>query len=465
MKHILIKNISLLASPLYEGGWLEIENGVLVTERNTIMFIGSAKTFTAWQAEKQIEFDKTIDASGTVVLPGFINGHHHLYQSLTRTIGTAEGKSLFNWLKFLYPIWGRLTPEAVYISAKLALVELVMSGATTVADHLYIFPNGTSIADEIRAAQEVGVRFHPTRGSMSLGESQGGLPPDYLVEDENEILKNSLAMIEEFHNPDKYSMLRVGLAPCSPFSVTSDLMEQSAFLARSFRNVHLHTHLAETIDENQFCLDMFGKRPLEYVSELGWHGDDVWFAHMVHPDDKEIEHLAAHRSGICHCPSSNMILASGIAPIRQMLDGGVKVGLGVDGSASNDSNHLLAEARQAMLLQRVGWPGFVSSADRFSAREALELATIGGAKMLARDDIGRLEVGKVADFIAFRIDDIAHAGGQADLLASLLTCSPASVWLSVINGKVIVEDGEFLAFDINLLVEKHNKLSAKLIAG
>jgi cytosine/adenosine deaminase-related metal-dependent hydrolase len=270
-------------------------------------------------------------------------------------------------------------------------------------------------------------------------------------------------VIEQFHDPDPYSMCRIGLAPCSPFSVTGDLMKRSADLARSYQKVNLHTHLAETIDENRFCQDMFGMRPIEYMDGLGWLGDDVWFAHMVHPDDDEIKQLAHTCSGVCHCPSSNMILASGIAPVRQMVDAGVRVGLGVDGSASNDGNHLLGEVRQAMLLQRVGWPGFESSAGRFSVREALELATLGGARVLQRDDIGSLEVDKAADFVAFRVDDLYHAGAGSDKVAALMTCAPTSAWLSVINGQIVVQGGELLNVDIPNLVSRHNQIAHGLL--
>ena len=329
MASLLIKNSELLASPQGKGKWLELKDAYLFTENEQIRFVGTAAEFQAWQKTHKPHIDQSLDAKGCVVLPGFINGHHHLYQSLTRTLGTAGGMALFDWLKFLYPIWGRLTSDAVYTSAKLALTELVLSGCTTAADHLYIFPQDVRLEDEIAAAQEVGIRFHPTRGSMSLGESQGGLPPDYLVEKEESILKDSVRLIEQFHDPEPFSMLRIGLAPCSPFSVTSNLMRESARLARSYPLVNLHTHLAETEDENQFCLDSFGKRPLDYADSLDWTGEDVWFAHMVHPSDLEIKQLAHSHSGVCHCPSSNMILASGIAPVRQMLDAGVRVGLGV----------------------------------------------------------------------------------------------------------------------------------------
>lgn len=441
----------------------EIAQGSMLVKDNEIIHVASHSAMQKYLQQQQIIPDEIINAAGCVVMPGLVNCHHHLYQTLTRTLGTAAGLSLFDWLKTLYPIWGQMDAESVYVSAKLGLVELILSGATTVADHLYLFPNGSRLDDEIAAAAELGVRFHPTRGSMSLGESQGGLPPDHICDSEEYILKDSQRVIETLHDAEKFSMCRVGLAPCSPFSVTADLMRQSAEMARSYKKVNLHTHLAETIDENRFCLDRFGMRPLQYMDSLGWLGDDVWFAHMVHPDDDEIDTLAHSCSGVCHCPSSNMILASGIAPIRNMLDKKVRVGLGVDGSASNDGNHLLGEARQAMLLQRVGWPGFESNAARFSAREALELATLGGARVLQRDDIGSLEPGKAADFVAFRIDDLYHAGAQSDVVASLLTCAPASVWLSVINGKIIVRDNELLGVDIPHLVIKHNQLAYRLL--
>ncbi|HEY4184161.1 MAG TPA: 8-oxoguanine deaminase, partial [Polyangia bacterium] len=381
------------------------------------------------------------------------------------SIGTAKGHVLFDWLKLLYPIWGRLTPEGACLSAKIGLAELMLSGATTVADHLYLFPNGVRLDDTIEAATELGVRFHPTRGSMSLGESDGGLPPDALVEDEAAILADSQRLIETFHDAAPFSMLRLGLAPCSPFSVTGDLMRESARLARSFPEVRLHTHLAETVDEDRFCLDRFGVRPVDYAASVGWLGDDVWFAHMVHPTAADVASLARHGAGACHCPTSNMILASGIAPVRAMRDAGVKVGLGVDGSASNDGNHLLAEARQAMLLQRVGWPGFESRADRFSAREALELATLGGAAILGRDDLGSLEPGKAADVVAFRIDGLESAGALGDPVASLITTAPRGAWLSLINGRVVVEEGRLRGVELGPLVERHNVLARALLAA
>jgi 8-oxoguanine deaminase len=388
MPGLIIQHADVLAT--MDAQRREINNGALYIEDREIKFVGRSDEVEQYLRDQDISPHRSIDASGTVLIPGLVNCHHHLYQTLTRSIGTAQGLSLFDWLTTLYPIWGQMDAESVYVSAKLGLVELVLSGATTVADHLYLFPNESRLDDEIRAAQELGVRFHPTRGSMSLGQSQGGLPPDDVCEDEESILADCVRVIETFHDPERFSMLRIGLAPCSPFSVTGDLMKKTANLARQYPAVNLHTHLAETIDEDRFCQEQFGMQPLEYMQSLGWTGDDVWFAHMVHQNPDEIATLAATRTGVCHCPSSNMILASGIAPIRDMCNADVRVGLGVDGSASNDGNHLLGEARQAMLLQRVGWPGFESNAGRFSAREALELATLGGASVLGRDDIGSL---------------------------------------------------------------------------
>ena len=461
MPGLLIEHVEVLVT--MDSDRREITDGAIFTDGRQIQCIGTSGEIRQWLLDNKRQADKVIDASGTVILPGLVNCHHHLYQTLTRSIGTAQGLSLFDWLTTLYPIWGQMDSESVYVSAKLGLVELMLSGATTVADHLYLFPNDAKLDDEIRAAEELGVRFHPTRGSMSLGQSQGGLPPDDVCEDEDEILADCKRVIETFHDPAPLSMLRIGLAPCSPFSVTADLMKKTAALARQHPAVNLHTHLAETQDEDRFCQQQFGMQPLEYMQSLGWTGDDVWFAHMVCADRDEIATLSATRTGVCHCPSSNMIIASGIAPIREMRDAEVRVGLGVDGSASNDGNHLLAEARQAMLLQRVGWPGFESKADRFSAREALEVATLGGAAVLGRDDIGSLETGKAADLVAFRVDDLQHAGGLSDPVAALLTCAPGSAWLSVINGTVVLENGEIPGLDIDALVTRHNELSRQLL--
>lgn len=473
MTTLLVKNADILVTQcdnlIYEEvASSEIKQGAIAVEENRVLWVGPTAEIDRYIAETRPDlardgFDQVIDARGCVIIPGLVNCHHHLYQTLTRTIGTGTGMVLFDWLKFLYPIWAEMPPEAVYVSAKIGLSELVLSGCTTVADHLYLYPNGSKIDDEIRAAQEIGVRFHPTRGSMSLGESQGGLPPDRVCDTEPDIIKDCIRAIETFHDPNSLSMLRIGVAPCSPFSVTEQLMRESVELARQYPLVNLHTHLAETRDEDRFCMEMFGKRPVAYAESLGWAGEDVWFAHMVHPNSAEVDWLAQTNSGVCHCPTSNMLLASGIAPVREMLDKKVRVGLGVDGSASNDGNHMLGEARQALLLQRVGWPGFESRADRFTAREALALATVGGAKVLRRNDIGRLIPGYAADFVAFRVDNLPHAGSLSDPVAALITCAPPQVWLSVINGRVVVEDGQFLPFELQPVVETHNRLSREMM--
>ena len=398
-----------------------------------------------------------IDLSRHVVMPGLVNTHHHMYQSLTRVL--AQDCDLFEWLQTLYPIWARLRGEHVYTAAKLAMAELLLSGCTTSSDHHYIFPNDVRLEDEIRAAQEIGIRFHAARGAMSLGESKGGLPPDSVVERETDILRDSRALIETWHDPAPQSMLQIVVAPCSPFSVTVDLMREAADLARAF-GVNLHTHLAENSDDVRYSLEHFGQSPGEYAENVGWVGSDVWHAHCVKLNPAEVGLFARTGTGICHCPSSNMRLASGIAPIRQLLDQRVRIGLGVDGSASNDSGHLLAEARQAMLLARVtGDPAALS------AREALEMATIGGANVLGRRDIGQIATGMSADLVAFRVDTLAMAGAQHDPLAALVFCQPPTVDLSIVNGKLVVEDGQLLTVDLPMLVERHNVLSRQLIRG
>ncbi|WP_376793217.1 8-oxoguanine deaminase [Thermoflexus sp.] len=404
------------------------------------------------------EADLVIDASGMVVLPGLVNTHHHLYQTLTRAI--AQNAKLFDWLRTLYPIWARMDGEAVYISALVGMAELLHSGCTTTSDHLYLFPNGARLDDEIRAAQEIGIRFHATRGAMSLGESKGGLPPDSVVEEEDAILKDMQRVIEMYHDPRPYAMCRVALAPCSPFSVTPDLMREAAKMARHY-GVMLHTHLAETRDEEEYCLARFGRRPVAFAAELGWEGPDVWFAHMVHVNQEEIAFLARVRAGVAHCPSSNMRLASGVAPVRAMLDRGVNVGLGVDGSASNDSSHMLAEARQALLLQRVA----LERPDALTAEEALWLATRGGAAVLGREDIGQLAPGKAADFAAWRLDRLDYAGALHDPVAALVFCQPRPADWVVVQGKVIIQDGHLLTVEEGRLVEQHNRIARRIVRG
>lgn len=449
MPTLLLQHANVLVT--MDAARREIHDGALFIRDNVIVQVGTTN-------ELPNIADAVIDARGMIVLPGLVNTHHHLYQTLTRAIPAAQDADLFHWLKTLYPIWAELTPEAVYTSALVGLAELVLSGCTTAADHLYLFPNGSKLDDEIRAAREIGIRFHPTRGSMSLGESKGGLPPDRVCDSEDAILHDSRRVIEAFHDPKPYSMCRVSLAPCSPFSVTPNLMRESARLARAY-NVHLHTHLAETRDEEEFCLQKFGKRPVDYAEHLEWMGNDVWFAHSVWVNDDEIKRYARFGAGIAHCPSSNMRLASGIAPIVKMLQAGVKVGLGVDGSASNDSSHMLAEARQAMLLQRVG-----GDPRALSARQALELGTLGGARVLGRDDIGSLEPGKAADFIGIKLNRLDFAGALHDPVSAIVFCTPPRVDLSVINGRVIVQDGQLMTLDVIPVIERHNRMAREMVA-
>jgi cytosine/adenosine deaminase-related metal-dependent hydrolase len=377
---------------------------------------------------------------------------------------------LFNWLQTLYPIWARLTPEDIRISTQTALAELALSGCTTASDHLYLFPNGSRLDDEILAGREVGLRLHASRGSMSLGQSQGGLPPDSVVEAEDSILKDSQRLIEAYHDPNPGAMTRVVLAPCSPFSVTAELMRQSAALAREY-GVHLHTHLAETQDEEVFCLEKFGHRPVAYMDVLNWTGPDVWFAHSVYANLEEIGVYARTGCGVAHCPSSNMRLASGIAPILEMLQAGVRVGLGVDGSASNDGSHLLEEVRQAMLVARLrsGLQGASLSGEAapplMTARQALEIATRGGAAVLGRTDIGSLEPGKCADFFAIDLNRLDYAGALHDPVAAVVFCAPVRVDTSVVGGKLVVKDGQLLTVDLPRLVERHNRAAKRLLNG
>src|SRR5574341_1152194 len=448
MSTLLLKHADILVT--MDAARREIRDGALFVRDNTIESIGATNGLPKTA-------DRVIDARGMIVLPGLINTHHHLYQPLTRAIPAAQDAALFQWLKTLYPIWAELTPDAVYTSALIGLAELILSGCTTAADHLYLFPNGSKLDDEIRAAREIGIRFHPTRGSMSRGESKGGLPPDRVCEDEESIRRDSRRVIETLNDPAPYSMCRVSLAPCSPFSVTPELMRESARLARSYK-VRLHTHLSETRDEEEFFLQKFGKRPVDYAEHLEWLGDDVWFAHSVYCNDDEIARYAETETGVAHCPTSNMRIASGIAPIVKMLQARVKVGLGVDGSASNDSSHMLAEARQALLLQRVQ-----GNPNALTARQALELGTIGGARVLGRDDIGSLEKGKAADFIAINLNRLEYAGALHDPVAALVFCAPPRVDLSVINGRVVVEDGNLLTVDLPPVIERHNRIAREMV--
>ncbi|NLX42571.1 MAG: 8-oxoguanine deaminase [Chloroflexi bacterium] len=452
MTTLLIDHVRLLVT--MDADRREIPDGSVLIEDGVIRWVGPAGELAdAWRRAPGLS---TIDASNLVILPGMVNTHHHLFQSLTRALPQAQDAKLFDWLVSHYPRWNRLTPEMVYVSAKTAMAELVLTGATTVSDHLYLYANGATIDDEIRAARELGVRFHPCRGSMSIGESEGGLPPDNSVEDEDALLRETQRAIERWHDPARYAMCRIAVAPCAPFNVSEDLMRRSAELAREY-GVLLHTHVAETQDEEAYTLERVGMRPAAYMASLGWVGPDVWWAHAVHLNAEEIALLAETGTGVSHCPSSNMRLGSGIAPVRAMLDAGVHVSLAVDGSASNDSNNMLAEARLAMLLQRVH-----GGADALSARQALAMATRGGAAVLGRDDLGSLRPGMAADLVGYDLDALELAGAQADPLAALLFCTPGRVSLSVINGNPVVEQGELIGTDLRSLAERHNTLSRAL---
>jgi cytosine/adenosine deaminase-related metal-dependent hydrolase len=430
-----------------------IADGGLYCVDNVIQQVGPSDQLPA-------DADVTLDARGMVVLPGLVNTHHHFYQTLTRNLPAAQDADLFTWLRTHYPIWAGLTPEAIAVSTRIACAELMLSGCTTSSDHTYLWPNGARLDDQIEAARAMGLRFHAARGSMSVGESKGGLPPDRVVEDEADILRDSQRLIEQYHDGGRYAMLRIVLAPCSPFSVSPDLMRESVALARAY-GVHAHTHLAETRDEADFCAATFGRTPVELAEDLGWVGGDVWHAHMVHPSPDEVARLGRSATGVAHCPTSNMRLGSGIAPLRALRQAGARVGLGVDGSASNDGSHLLAEARQALLLHRVG-----GDPAALSAYDALALATRGGAGVLGRDDIGQLTPGMAADFIAYRLDSLALAGGAPhDPLAALVFCQSPQVDLSVINGQVRVRDGQLVDIDLPPLIARHNAISRALVRG
>ena len=461
MPTLLLKHIDTLVT--MDDQRRELQDASLFIQDGFIQAIGNA-------AELPNTADEVLDLSGHIVFPGLINTHHHFYQTLTRAVPKAQNANLFNWLVTLYPIWARMTPADIRISTQTALSELALSGCTTASDHLYLFPNGSKLDDEIQAAAQVGLRLHASRGSMSLGQSQGGLPPDSVVDSEEDILKDSQRLIEAYHDPQPGSMVQIVLAPCSPFSVTGELMRQSAALAREY-GVRLHTHLAETADEEDFCLEKFGHRPVAYMQEVGWIGEDVWFAHSVHVNQDEIQLYARTGCGVAHCPGSNMRLASGIAPIVNMLTAGVKVGLGVDGSASNDSSHLLGEARLAMLLARLdaGLRGASRSAEEapplMSARQALEIATRGSAAVLGRDDIGSLAAGKCADLFAINPNRLDYAGALHDPVAAALFCAPQTVDLSLVGGKTVVKDGQMVTVDVPGLVQKHNQAAQRLLAG
>ncbi|MEO9819108.1 MAG: 8-oxoguanine deaminase [Paracoccaceae bacterium] len=442
MNCVTLKNADIVVT--MDDGRRELRHFDIILRDGVIADLGSNLT-----AEGEI-----VDVSGCVVTPGLVNTHHHLYQSMTRAVPGGQDALLFGWLKTLYPIWAQFTPEHMYVSAQVGLAELALSGCTLSSDHLYLYPNGSRLEDTIHAAAELGLRFHPTRGSMSIGESDGGLPPDSLVEQERSILDDCIRLIDGFHDPNDGAMCRVGVAPCSPFSVSRDLMQESAILARD-KGVMMHTHLAENDEDVAYSLEKFGCRPGQYAQDLGWVGPDVWHAHCVKLNADEQALFAATGTGIAHCPCSNCRLGSGIAPVRAMRDVGVKVGLGVDGSASNDAGNLIAEARQAMLLQRVA-----NGADAMSAREALWIATRGGASVLGRDDVGQIAVGKRADIAIWDVQGIESAGSWDT--AALLLAGPTTVRDLFVEGRQIVRDGQITTIDMHSVIDRQNTLATML---
>lgn len=454
MPTLLLRHAALLAT--FDNHDASFEDGALFARDGVVEAVGH----TGSLAEAA---DEVIDASGMVVLPGLICTHHHFYQTLTRNVPAAQNATLFEWLRVHYPLWARLDAQAIRTSAETAIAELLLSGCTTAADHCYLWPNGARLDDEIDVARRLGFRLHASRGSMSVGESNGGLPPDSLVENESTILADYEHVVDTFHDPQRFSMTRIVIAPCSPFSVSAELMRASAEFARK-RRMTLHTHLCETVDEERFCLERFNQRPVDFVESLGWSGNDVWFAHGVHMRREEIERLGSSGTGVAHCATSNMRLGSGIAPLRAQMRAGMRVGLGVDGSASNDSSSMLDEARHATLLQRAAGAMLPDQGTMLAAREALSLATRGGASVLGRDDIGMLAPNMAADFIGVRLDTIESAGGAVhDPLASLVFCHIPRIDLAVIGGKVRVRNAQLVDIDVEELVNRHNKIARRIV--
>ena len=453
---LLIRNARVVATQ--DSARTELANADIVIRGNLIDAVGVG-------AGAGMIADEVIDARQHAVLPGLVNTHHHMFQSLTRAVPGAQDAELFTWLKSLYPIWAGITPEMIRVSTQTAMAELLLSGCTTSSDHLYLYPNGSRLDDAIEGAQEIGMRFHATRGAMSVGESNGGLPPDRLCEDEASILADTQRVIERWHDPGRYAMTRVAVAPCSPFSVSRDLMVESARLARSFgasHGVRLHTHLAENDNDVAYSLEKFNMTPAEFAEDCGWLGDDVWHAHCVKLDAPGIARFGATGTGVAHCPCSNMRLASGIAPVGAMRRAGVPVGLGVDGSASNDGADLLGEARQAMLLARVA-PGAGGGPNAMTARTALELATRGGARVLGRDDLGVIAPGMAADLALFRLDDVGFAGALHDPVAALLFCAPRRADYTIVNGRIVVREGRLTTIELPPLIARHNRLAQQLV--
>lgn len=459
---LLIEHASVVAT--FDDAQSELADASILIRDNVIAEVGP-------MAGHGMAVDEVIDARRHIVIPGLVNTHHHMFQSLTRAVPGAQDAELFGWLKRLYPIWAGLTPDMLRVSSQTAMAELLLSGCTTSSDHLYLFPNGCTLDHSIEAAQEIGMRFHATRGAMSVGESKGGLPPDRLCEAEDAILADTERLIRRWHDPASFAMTRVAAAPCSPFSVSRDLMRESASLARSFGAAHgvrLHTHLAENDNDVAYSKEKFGMTPAEYAEDCGWLGDDVWHAHCVRLDAPGIARFGATGTGVAHCPCSNMRLGSGIAPVSAMRRAGVPVGLGVDGSASNDGADMLGEARQAMLLARVAAhdnaaPNGMTAA--MTARTALQIATRGGARVLGRTDIGAIAPGMAADLALFRLDDVGFAGALHDPIAALVFCAPRRADYTVVNGRVVVREGRLATLDLESLIKRHNQLAFELVAG
>ena len=454
MSTLLARNAEMVVT--MDGQRREIRGGGLFARDGIIEAVGPSESLPATA-------DTVLDLSGQILLPGLVNCHHHLDQVLTRNVPAGQNAELFDWLQTHYRIWVKRTPEASRTATLIGLAELALSGCTTAFDHAYFFRNGCKVDDQIAAAGEIGVRFMISRGSMSLGQSKGGLPPDDCVELEPDILADCDRVIGRYHDPKPGALLRMVLAPCSPFSVTEGLMRDSAVMARK-HGVRLHTHLCETLDEEKDTLARFGKRPVDFMESLGWVDQDVWYAHAIHVSPEETRLLARRGTGVCHCPTSNMRLASGIAPLRGYLNAGVKVGLGVEGSASNDGSNMLAEARQAMLLARLRRTVVPEDGDGWmTAREVLEVATLGGASVLGRDDIGALEVGRCADFFSLDLHTVGYAGGLSDPVAAVMFCAPQTAVHTVVHGRSIVRDGEIVTFDLPATIAAHNLNAARLL--
>ena len=464
MSQILIHQAHCISTQDHQDR--ELRGASILIEDGLIKEVFEAKQFEERGQHLLSKVDQVIDAKNHLVIPGMVNCHHHMVQSLTRAYLPVQNAELFSWLRGLYPIWANLRPEMVQVASKVAMAELLMSGCTTSSDHLYIYPNGVNLEDSIEAAKATGIRFTATRGSMSVGQSKGGLPPDRVVESEEFILKETQRLIEKWHDARHGSMLNVSVAPCSPFTVSESLMEQSAKLARAF-GVRLHTHLAENDHDIAYTKEKFNCTPTQYVERLGWVGEDVWHAHCVKIDAQGIDLFAKTRTSIAHCPCSNMRLASGILPLRKILNANVSVGLGVDGSASNDGAHMLAEARQAMLLARVAKSlepfGCDTGPQEMTARDALKVATRGGAKTLGREDIGQISPGFCADLALYRTDTLPMAGGSVhDPVGALMLCSSQLTDYTIVNGRVLVDKGEFKPFDLEPTVRLHNDLALEL---